>query len=358
MRRWRGLACHSRGVSNGQPSSFITALPKVELHLHLEGTLSPETLLRLVDRNGLDFPYGSVGEIRAALAARPAGLEGFLDHHYVAVQTIQTRQDFTEVAYELLRECRASNIVWVEVFFDPQFHTSRGIPFESVIEGITEGLEAGSAEFGVEAGLIMCINRERSERSAVAMLDQARPYRELILGLGMDSYEEGNPPSKFARAYAAAREDGYRLTAHCDVDQSTSVSNIWEAVDVLRVERIDHGLNAVEDPGLVEVLRERSIGLTACPVRRPTDPEPQDLDRIRQLFEAGVLVTLNTDDPAEFDTGYLTTLMSEVQSAGGYTNADMVRFVQNAFEISWLPQNRKDDYLAVLSEYAEGDAGA
>ena len=184
------------------------------------------------------------------------------------------------------------------------------------------------------------------------MLDQARPYRNLILGLGMDSYEEGNPPSKFTRAYGVAREDGYRLTAHCDVDQSTSLSNIWECLDVLDVERIDHGLNAVEDPRLVEALKERGIGLTACPVRRPTDHEPQDLDRIRQLFDAGVLVTLNTDDPAEFDTGYLTTLMSEVQSASGYSNADMVRFVENAFEISWLPQERKDHYLAKVNEYA------
>ncbi|MCP4418998.1 MAG: adenosine deaminase [Chloroflexi bacterium] len=331
---------------------FITNLPKAELHLHIEGTLSPQTILKLSARNNIDFPYKSVAAIKNALANRPPGLPGFLDHHYIVVSLIQTEVDFYEVTYELLRACQENNIVYVELFFDPQFHTSRGISFSEVINGIDRGRREGAEAFGVEANLIMCINRERSAESAFEMLTQARPFRDKIIGLGIDSYEEGNPPSKFAEVFTRAQEDGYRFTSHCDVDQTNSVQHIWECLDILKVERIDHGINCIEDPLLVEELKQRNICLTPCPVRRSTDPGPQDVDRIKKMFELGLLVTLNTDDPAEFDTGYLTNMLIEVQAASGYSKKDLVRYMWNAFEGSWLSRSAKDVYIESLLNYA------
>jgi adenosine deaminase len=339
-------------MTSDNSRAFIANLPKAELHLHIEGSLSPETVLRLAARNNVKLPFTTVKEIERALDARPTDLMGFLDHHYLVTTVIRTREDLYGITYELLRECGRNNIVYAELFFDPQFHMNRGIPFADVIAGIHQGRRKGEADFGVEAGLIMCIDRELSVDSASEMLDSAEPYRDLILGLGMDSYEEGNPPRKFDEIYARARAAGYRLTAHCDVDQTNSVANIWECLDVLGVERIDHGVNAIEDPNLVEELKRRNIGLTTCPVRLEESRELEDIDRIRQLYDRGVLVTLNTDDPPEFASGYLSNLLCEVQAASGYSNGDLVRFMANAFEISWLPDHSKATYLDSLLEYA------
>jgi adenosine deaminase len=333
-------------------AGFIADLPKAELHLHIEGTLSPETVLRLADRNNIDYPYDSVEAIQHALDDRGTDLKGFLDHHYLNVSVIQTELDFFEITYELLRECRANRIVYAELFFDPQFFTAQGIPVSTVIEGIDRGRRQGAAEFEVEVGFIPCINRERSVESALEMLDQLRPYRDLLLGLGMDSYEEGNPPSKFIEVYTYARHEGYRLTAHCDVDQTSSIENIWECLDVLGVDRIDHGVNAIEDLDLVEELKGRGIALTTCPVRLDAQRELEDIDRIRRLFDLGVRVTINTDDPTEFASGFLTNLLTDLQKASGYTDADLVRLMENAFEASWLPEDRKTAHIQALHTYA------
>jgi adenosine deaminase len=348
----KGVAEGGEDVASSNMEEFIRHLPKAELHLHIEGTLGPGTILALTARNGIDFPYRSVEEIEAALASREPGLVGFLDHHYLVVPLIQTEADFYQVTYELLRSCRENQIVYAELFFDPQVHTTRGIPFEAMMDGIDGGRNDGAETFGVEANLIMCLNRERSAESAFEMLAQARPYRDKIIGLGMDSYEEDNPPRKFAKVYARAGEDGYRFTAHCDVDQTRSVPNIWECLDILKVERIDHGINAIDDPRLVEEMVRRGICLTTCPVWRSTDPEPQDVDRIQRMYELGMLVTLNTDDPAEFDSGYLCDLLTGVQAASGYSKGDMVRFMRNAFEGSWLSRPAKDAYIESLGAYA------
>ena len=331
---------------------FITNLPKAELHVHIEGTLSSEIILKIATRNEIDFPYKSVKEINKALAMRIPGLKGFLDHHYLVVSILQTQADFYEITYELLRKCKENNIVYIEIFFDPQFHTTREIPFETVINGIHQGRLDGSETFGVEANLIMCINRERSVESAFEMLAQARPHRDKIIGIGLDSYEEKNPPRKFAEVYLRAQEDGYCFTAHCDVDQINSVEHIWECLDILKVDRIDHGINSIEDPKLMKELKRRNICLTTCPIWRSTDPEPQDIRRIKNIYEFGLLVTLNTDDPAEFDSGYLTNLLMEVQEKSDYSKLDLVHFMKNAFEGSWLSRSAKDDYIKSLLDYA------
>ncbi len=337
---------------------FLTELPKAELHLHLEGSLAPQTVVDLATRNAIDS-FRTVEEVERSLASREPGLLGFLGHYNEALKVLRTRQDFYQATYDLLSALNDNGVVYVELSFDPQAHTSRGIPFDSIIGGIDDGRRAAALAFGVETGLIMAINRERSVDSAMEALDQAASHRDKILAIGLDSGpEEGNPPSKFEAVYGRAREEGYRLTLHCDVDQPSSIRHIWQAIDLLRVERIDHGLDAIGDPALVEELKRRGICLTACPVQRSTDPEPQDLDKIRVLFDAGVCVNLNTDDPAQFDSGYLIHLLHSVQQAGGYSRADMVRFAIDAFEASFLPRSAKDAYIESVQAYAAAHGGS
>ena len=199
----------------------------------------------------------------------------------------------------------------------------------------------------------MCANREHSIESAFKMLDQAIPYRDKILGLGLDSGpEEGNPPSKFKEVFARAKKEGYHLTTHNDVDQKESVQHIWESLNILNVERIDHGINTIDDPKLIEELKNRHICIIACPVKRRNDPGPQDIDRIKTLYESGVNVTLNSDDPAQFESGYLTELLISVQKASGYSKKDMTKFIINAFEAAWLPVHEKETYINSLKTYA------
>lgn len=343
-------------ISN-ELKSFIEGLPKAELHVHLEGTVRPVTVLKLAERNNMDYPFKSIEEIHTALESRTIGLESFLDLHYKFVSVIKTREDFYEVTYEFLRTCKENNVIYVEIKFDPQFHTEQGISFSDMMKGIEEGRKAGYRDFGVEANLIMCINRERSVESAWEMMDQAKPYRRLITGLGLDSYEKKNPPSKYTEIYAEARKQGYRVTAHCDVDQEDSVKHIWECIDVLRTDRVDHGINSIEDPELVEELIKRKITLTACPTWRSPYTGPRDLDRIKKMYALGLKVTLNTDDPAEFKSGYMNKTLIGTAEGSYYTKNDLVCFMRNAFEGSWLPKDSKNKYIDALNSYASSRIG-
>ncbi len=330
---------------------FIEGLPKAELHVHLEGTVLPSTMLKLAERNGMDYPFKSVEEIQEALDNRTAGLSSFLDLHYMFVSIIKTKDDLYEITYEFLRTCRANNVVYVEIKFDPQFHTERGISFDDIIKGIDQGRKDGLRDFGVEANLIMCINRERTMESAWEMMDQAYPYRHLITGLGLDSYEKDNPPRKYVEVYEKAREQRYRVTAHCDVDQEDSVKHIWECINLLKTDRIDHGINSIEDSKLVEELIKQDITLTTCPTWRSPYPGPRDVERIKQMYELGLRVTLNTDDPAEFNSGFMNKTLTGVVERTGYTKEDLTQFMENAFEGSWLSRDKKDAYIKQLHEY-------
>ena len=345
---------HSREMTpiSDELRKFIEDLPKAELHVHLEGTVGPQTVLKLAKRNKMDYPFKSIEEIQTALDNRTVGLESFLDLHYLFVGVIKSQEDFYEVTYDFLRTYKENNGVYVEIKFDPQFHTEQGITFDEMIKGIDEGRKAGLRDLGIEANLIMCINRERSLESAWEMLDQAKPYRNIITGLGLDSYEKDNPPRKYTEVYAEARKQGYRLTAHCDVDQVDSVKHIWECIDVLKTDRVDHGINSIEAPELVEELRRRKITLTACPTWRSPYPGPRDLDRIRKMYELGLKVTLNTDDPAEFKSGFMNQTLIGAAEGSGYTEKDLVQFMRNAFEGSWLPEDSKKKYLDELDRYA------
>ena len=332
--------------------SFLAGMPKAELHLHLEGTLSAETIVEITNRNGINY-FTTIAEVEQSLADRPPGLMGFLEHHFKSQNVMQTRQDFYDATFNLIEKLHDNNVIYADLFFDPQAHTSRGIPFDEMFGGIDDGRRDAKEKFGVTVNLIMCINRERSVASAFEMLDQAHAVRDKIIGLGMDSGPEyGNPPVKFRDVYARAREEGYFLTGHHDVDVWDSVKHIWQSLDIIGMDRIDHGLNASDDPKLVTELARRGMCLTGSPVKRASDPEPQDIDRIRALDDAGVCVSLNSDDPAEFETGYLTNMLVLFQQASEYTKSDMTRLMLNAFDALWLPQDAKDEYIDALKEYA------
>ena len=337
--------------------SFIEGLPKAELHVHLEGTVLPATVLKLAERNGIDYPFNTVEEIQDALDSRTAGLVSFLDLHYMFVSVIKTRADFYEVTYEFLRTCMNNGVVYVEIKFDPQFHTEQGISFENMIKGIDEGRIDGLRDFGVECNLIMCINRERTVESAWEMMEQAYTFRHLITGLGLDSYEKDNPPSKYTEVYEAARGQGYRVTAHCDVNQVDSVKHIWECLDLLKTDRIDHGINSIEDSELVKELIKRDITLTPCPTWRSPFLGPRDVEGIRKMYDLGLKVTLNTDDPAEFNSGFMNKTLTGTVERSGYTREDLVQFMRNAFNGSWLPQEKKERYIALLEAYASSQTG-
>jgi adenosine deaminase len=348
--------CSAQSAATGQPvdsmRAFLAGMPKAELHLHLEGTLSPETIAEITNRNGIDY-FTTVDEVEQSLANRPPGLMGFLEHHFKSQNVMQTQQDFYEATYNLIERLHENNVIYVDLFFDPQAHTSRGIAFNDMFAGIDAGRLDAEAKFGITVNLIMCINRERTVGSALEMLDQAHPVRDKIIGLGMDSGPEyGNPPLKFKDVYARAREEGYFLTGHHDVDVRDSVKHMWQSIEVIGMDRIDHGLNAVDDPKLVAELVRRGMCLTGSPVKRVTDPEPQDIDRIKALDSAGVCVSLNSDDPEEFESGYLTNMLVLFQESSGYSRADMTRLVLNAFDSTWLPNAEKDVYIAKLKKYA------
>ncbi len=339
------------GAANAM-HAYLAGMPKAELHLHLEGTLSPETTVRITRRNGLDY-FTTVEEVKQSLASRPPGLMGFLAHHFKSQEVMQTRQDFYDATYKLAETLADNNIVYVDVFFDPQAHTTRGVSFADMFEGIDAGRVDAEAAFGVTINLIMCIQRERSVESALEMLDQAAPFRSRIIGLGMDSGPEyGNPPVKFRDVYSRAREEGYFLTGHHDVDVRDSIKHIWQSLDVIGMDRIDHGLNASDDDELTKELARRGICLTGSPVMRSTDPAPQDVDRIMALDSAGVCVSLNSDDPEEFESGYLTNMLILFQGASGYSRADMTRLMLNAFNSIWGTTTDKNAYIAALKSYA------
>ena len=332
--------------------AYLAGMPKAELHLHLEGTLSPETIVAITRRNDIEY-FRTVDEIEHSLASRPPGLMGFLEHHFKMQNVMQGRQDFYDATYNLIQKLSENNVVYVDLFFDPQAHTSRGIAFDEMFGGIDQARRDAEAEFDVTVNLIMCINRERSVASAFEMLDQAYGVRKKIIGLGMDSGPEyGNPPTKFKDVYARARNEGYFLTGHHDVDVRDSIKHIWQSLEIIEMDRIDHGLNSAEDPRLVAELVRRGTCLTGSPVKRTSDPAPQDVDLITALDKAGVCVSVNSDDPAEFESGYLTNMLVLFQAASEYTKADMTRLVLNGFKSVWLPESEKNAYITDLRRYA------
>jgi adenosine deaminase len=327
---------------------FIRAIPKAELHLHIEGTLEPELKFELAARNGLALPYESVEAMRAAYDFDD--LASFLAQYYEGMSVLLVEADFFDLAMAYFERVAAQNLVYVEMFFDPQAHRSRGVEFEVVISGLRRAQERARSELGIESQLIMCFLRDHSVESAFETLEQAIPYRESIVGVGLDSDERGNPPSKFAGVFAAAREQGYRLTMHCDVDQEESAAHIWQCLDDVGVARIDHGVNALDDEHLIAALVERGIGLTVCPISNSYVTDGSKSHEIKSLLERGVLVTVNSDDPAYFP-GYVAENLLALQREAGLERDDIVRLVRNSFAISWLGAAERAAYFDRLAAW-------
>jgi adenosine deaminase len=327
---------------------FIAGLPKCELHLHIEGTLEPELKFELAGRNGLELPYASVEEMRAAYTFDD--LPSFLTIYYEGMQVLRTEPDFYDLAMAYLRKAAEQNVRYAEIFFDPQAHTSRGVPFDLVIRGLRRALMDAETQLGVRAQLIMCFLRDFQAEYAMATLLESLPYKEWIAGVGLDSDERGNPPAKFAAVYERARQEGYLLTMHCDVDQDNAIEHIRQAIEDIGVNRIDHGVNILEDQRLVDAVLARGMGLTCCPVSNGYVTDSMKAEGIRKLMDVGVRVTVNSDDPAYF-AAYVQENLEALQEALQLGREELAQLERNAFEITWLPRHLKDAYLAEVDAY-------
>jgi adenine deaminase len=333
-------------------SSFIEGMPKAELHVHLEGTLEPELKFRLAARNRMDLPYRSAAEMRAAYTFRD--LTSFLAMYYEGMSVLQAEEDFYDLAMAYFRKARSQNVVYAEVFFDPQAHTTRGIPFQTVIGGIRRAQQAAAAELGLRTQLILCFLRDLPADSAMQTLEESLPHRDWIAGVGLDSDERGNPPVKFQAVFDRARSEGYHRTMHCDVDQENSVTHIWQCIDRIGVERIDHGVNCLEDGALVRRLRDSGIGLTACPISNSYVTDGLKAGQITAMLDQSLLVTVNSDDPAYFP-GYMNENLCALADAAGLARYQIVQLVRNAFTIAWLGEPDRARYLDDLAAYAPGE---
>lgn len=334
---------------------FIKLMPKAELHLHIEGTLEPDMMLELAKANSIRLPYETVSEVKAVqdYGVMPEALDNFIRYLTVCKQVLNTRQDFFELAYGFLRRCKEENIVYVEMQFDPQSHIHRGVEFDDLMGGILDARIQGQKDFGIHSNIIMCFQRELDENDAMEILNEARPYKEEIIGVGLDNFEPPDFPLKFRSVFEQARAEGYRLTAHCDCDQPHSLKHIRDSIEILNVERIDHGINVLEDRALMEKIKQRNIALTVCPTWFINHSRPRRLEQLRQLFDAGILASVNTDDPALFASGYLSHTLAAVQQFGGYTNQEMVNLMRNAFLSAWISDDRKTWYLGKLGKFAQ-----
>ena len=326
--------------------ALLCAMPKAELHIHIEGSLEPELIFALAARNGVALPYASVEALRAAYAF--TDLQSFLDIYYAGASVLLTEEDFFDMAMAYFRRAAADNVVHAELFFDPQTHTDRGVPIKTVLDGLTRACATAKRELGVSGLLILCFLRHLSEEAAFATLEDALPYRHQFIGVGLDSSERGHPPEKFARVFARCRELGLRLVAHAGEEGPPAY--IWSALDVLQVERIDHGVRCVEDPALVARLAAERMPLTVCPLSNvklcvyPT----MAAHRLPALLEAGLCATVNSDDPAYFG-GYINRNFVETFAAlPQLTAMHAHRLAANSFEASFAGDADKQRWMREL----------
>jgi adenosine deaminase len=329
--------------------AFIAGLPKAELHLHIEGSLEPEQMFELARRNRVALPFRSVEEVRAAYSF--SNLQDFLDIYYQGAAVLLTEQDFAELAMAYFRRLAADGGRHAEIFFDPQTHTDRGVPFSVVADGLLAGMQQAQAELGVTSKLILCFLRHLDEDAAFATLKAAEPYLDRILGVGLDSSEVGHPPAKFQRVFRAARERGLKIVAHAGEEGPPEY--IWEALDLLGVDRIDHGNRALEDEALTRRLVAEGKTLTVCPLSNLKLCVVDDLARhpMKRMLDLGLKATINSDDPAYFG-GYLNANWRAIAAAVNLAKPDLVTLARNSFTGSFLPQSDIDRHLASIDAYA------
>jgi len=334
-------------------ADFIRGLPKAELHLHIEGSLEPELMFELGRRNGIALPFKSVEEVRAAYAF--SNLQDFLDIYYQGAGVLITEDDFKDLALAYFRRVAADGCRHVELFFDPQTHTDRGVPFKVVIDGLLAGMKEAEATLGVTSSLILCYLRHLDEDAAFATLKDAEPYLDRILGVGLDSSEVGHPPSKFAHVFRASRERGMKLVAHAGEEGPPEY--VWEALDVLGVDRIDHGNRALEDPALVKRLAAEGMTLTVCPLSNLKLCVVDDLKAhpLKKMLHLGLKATLNSDDPAYFG-GYLGANWTRTADALALSRDELVTLAKNSFTGSFLPPDAIQRHLADIDAYVSANS--
>ena len=327
---------------------IIRDMPKVELHLHIEGTLEPELMFELALRNGVKLPYPSVEAVRAAYQF--SDLQSFLDIYYAGANVLQQEQDFYDLTMAYLRRMHQENVRHVEIFFDPQTHTDREIPFERVINGIHRALDDAQSQWGMSSRLILSFLRHLDANSAMRTLAQALPYKEWITAVGLDSSELGHPPEKFLGVFNEARAEGFETVAHAGEEGPPEY--IWQAIDELKVARIDHGVRAMEDPKLVELLRQNQMPLTVCPL---SNVKLRVFDKLADhnlnlMLQEGMCATVNSDDPAYFG-GYLTENFLQTQQALNLEIKDLARLSQNAVQATFLDPIEKTALLDEVNSY-------
>ena len=321
---------------------FIKKIPKAELHLHIEGSLEPELMFKLAERNNIKIPFKSVKEVRAAYNFY--NLQSFLDIYYQGAKVLINEQDFFDLTWAYLLKSKKDNVVHTEIFFDPQAHTDRGIEFDLVINGIYRAILKAEKELGISSKIIMCFLRHLDERSAFKTLDQALTHKDKIIGVGLDSSEVDNPPSKFERVFNKAMEEGFLTVAHAGEEGPTEY--IWEALDLLKVKRIDHGIRCLEDEKLVERLRDDQIPLTVCPlsnIKLHIFKKLRD-HNLKKLLNKGLVAMVNSDDPAYFG-GYLNRNLIECQMSLNLTKEDIKRLAINSFRSSFLSEDKKKKWI-------------
>ena len=332
--------------------NFINNLPKAELHLHIEGTFEPELMFNIAKRNNIKIKYKSVDEIKAAYQFDC--LQDFLDIYYEGASVLITKQDFYDLTYSFLEKCAAQNVRHTEIMFDPQTHTERGVSFETVIKGISNACKDAEEKLGVSSLLIMSYLRHLSEEDAFKTLKQSLPFKHLIAAVGLDSSEKGNPPSKFKKVFEASVKQGYIPLAHAGEEGPPDY--VWEALDILKIQRIDHGNNCLLDSSLVEEIVKRDIALTVCPLSNTALQVVDDLRNhpLKKMMDLGLKVTINSDDPAYFG-GQVNQNYIDIQKALNLTKQQLNELANNSFQYSLLENSMKKVYLEELKTYWENN---
>ena len=322
---------------------LIQKLPKAELHLHIEGSLEPELMFRLAKKNNVEIPYDSVEDVRAAYNFN--NLQSFLDIYYAGANVLLTQDDFYDLTWEYILKCVEDNVIHTEIFFDPQTHTERGVAFEAVITGIKDALADAKEKYGITSCIIMCFLRHLSQEAAFETLEQAMAFKDDIIGVGLDSSELGNPPSKFKDVFKKAKEAGFKLVAHAG--EEADFSYIYEALDLLNINRIDHGVQSIKSPELMQRLKDEQMPLTVCP---NSNIELRVFDNykehnIKELLDYGLNISVNSDDPAYFK-GYVNQNFINLYENLPITEEDIITLVKNSFRSAFISDQLKEDYLA------------
>ena len=338
-------------------SDYVLGMPKIELHIHIEGTIEGQLLFGIADRNGIKLPYETPDDILALQNSNKTSdtesLRSFLECLDASRGALRRDTDYYEIAMSFYSRAKQENIQYAEIMFDPQQAVRQGVPFEGCIEALCQARDDALERFHIRSQWIMNLQRDYSLESAVETLSNAEKYREDIVAVGLDNFEVCNFPRKFLPLFDLARAQGYHLTSHCDVHQPNSLNHIRDCLDLLRVERLDHGLDAYFDESLCQDILERGIGVAACPTFYSAGESCPDktMECIRGMLDMGVLISLNSDDPVQLGSGWLSSALASAQASGGFSDNEIKKFMQNAVQSSWMERSQKTSLLSDLNDY-------